>query len=108
MMNERMKNWICTTSIKSISIHKGIITDLGVLIGISSLEVINLNDCRVSLTPQLLNTIASRGISLIVNDKVISYYHRINHYADRATNIALLKHRKCLNFADMVEIPRKM
>ena len=108
MMNERMKNWICTTSIKSISIHKGIITDLGILIGISRLEVINLKDCRVSLTPQLLSTIASRGISLIVNDKVISYYHRINHYADRATNIALLKHRKCVNYADMPEIPRKI
>ena len=108
MMNERMKNWICTTSIKSISIHKEIITDLGILIGISRLEVINLKDCRVSLTPQLLSTIASRGISLIVNDKVISYYHRINHYADRATNIALLKHRKCVNYADMPEIPRKI
>lgn len=108
MMNERMKDWLCTTSIKSISIRKEIITDLGVLTGISSLEVINLKDCRVSLTPKLLSIIASRGISLIVNDKVISYYHRINHYADRATNIALLKHCKCVNFADMAEIPREM
>lgn len=105
MMNERMKDWLCTTSIKSISIQKEIINNLGVLINIPSLEVIYLEDCWVRLNPKLLSTIASRGISLIVNDKVISYCYRFNHYADRATNIALLKHRKFVNFADMVEIP---
>ena len=105
MVNERMLDWLSTTSIKSISIQKELIKDLGALIDISSLEVINLKDCRVCLSPELLSTIASKGITLIMNDKVFCYYPRTYHYVDRAINNVLRKHRKCANFADMVEIP---
>ena len=108
VINQRMMNWINTTLIRSIMLIGAELKSMDFLLVIPHVEVINLRECRVNMTPEMVSTLMSRGITLIQND-VVTYYHpRIKLYADRATNIALLKHRKCVNFADMVEIPREM
>ena len=108
VINQRMMNWINTTSIRSIMLIGAELKSMDFLLVIPHVEVINLRECRVNMTPEIISTLKSRGITLIQDDMVTHYHPRIKLYTDRATNIALLKHRKCVNFADMVEIPREM
>jgi len=105
-IDQRMLNWINTTLISSITLIGADLKSLDFLLKIPLIEIVNLNDCRVNVTPEMMSSFISKGITLI-QDNIVTHYHpRIKLYADRATNIALLKHRKYVNFADMVEIPR--
>ena len=105
VIGPRMMNWINKTSIRSITLIGAELKSLVFLLEIPHIEVINLKGCTVNMTPEMNSILMSSRITIIQDDMVTHYHPRIRLYADRATNIALLKHRKCVNFADMVEIP---